>query len=47
MTQFEQVLEPAHKLLQNGEMRVIEGAGIYICDLQPERMASIITTFFA
>ena len=39
-------LEPAYKLLQNGKMRVIEGAGPYVCDTQSETVAEILRSFF-
>ena len=39
-------LEPSQELLQNGEMRVIEGAGPYICDTHPKAVADILKSFF-
>jgi pimeloyl-ACP methyl ester carboxylesterase len=38
-------LEPAHKLLRNGEMRVISGEGPYICDTNPQAVAEILKSF--
>ena len=38
-------LEPAHKLLRNGEMRVIVGEGAYICDTNPQAVAEILKSF--
>lgn len=39
-------LEPAHKLLRNGEMRVVAGEGAYICDTNPQAVAEILKSFF-
>jgi pimeloyl-ACP methyl ester carboxylesterase len=39
-------LEPAHKLLRNGEMQVIEGAGPYVCDTHPQVVIEILKSFF-
>ena len=39
-------LEPSYKLLQNGDMRVIEGAGPYICDTHSGTVAEILRSFF-
>ena len=38
-------LEPSYKLLRNGEMRVIEGAGPYICDTHSSTVAEILQSF--
>ncbi|HSG42850.1 MAG TPA: alpha/beta hydrolase [Anaerolineales bacterium] len=38
-------LEPSHELSQNGEMRVLEGAGPYICDTHPQVVAEILKSF--
>ncbi|MDX1377524.1 MAG: alpha/beta hydrolase [Anaerolineales bacterium] len=38
-------LEPSYKLLQNGEMRVIEGAGPYVCDTHPKTVAEILQSY--
>jgi len=39
-------LEPAYEVLRNGEMRVVEGAGPYICDQNPQVVTEILRTFF-
>jgi haloalkane dehalogenase len=39
-------LEPSYKLLRNGEMKVIEGAGPYVCDTHPQLLAEILKSFF-
>jgi pimeloyl-ACP methyl ester carboxylesterase len=39
-------LEPAHKLLLNGELRVVSGDGAYICDTNPQAVAEILKSFF-
>jgi pimeloyl-ACP methyl ester carboxylesterase len=39
-------LEPAFKLLRNGEQRVISGEGPYICDTNPLAVAEILKSFF-
>ena len=38
-------LEPAYRLLRNGEMRVIAGAGPYVCDTNPQAVAEILKSF--
>jgi pimeloyl-ACP methyl ester carboxylesterase len=38
-------LESSYKLLQNGEMRVIEGAGPYACDTHAQTIAAILRSF--
>lgn len=38
-------LEPAYKLLRNGKMRVIDGAGPYVCDTHPHTVTEILKTF--
>jgi pimeloyl-ACP methyl ester carboxylesterase len=38
-------LEPSYKLLRNGEMRVIEGAGPYVCDTHAQTVAEILRNF--
>ena len=39
-------LEPAYQVLQNGEMRVVEGEGPYVCDQNPHTVAEILKDFF-
>jgi len=39
-------LEPAYKLLRNGEMRVIAGEGPYICDQNPQAVSEILRSYF-
>ncbi len=38
-------LEPAFQLLRNGEMRVMTGAGPYICDQDPQAVGDVIKKF--
>ena len=38
-------LEPSYTLLQNGEMRLIDGAGSYICDTHSSTVAEILRNF--
>jgi len=38
-------LEPSYKLLQNGEMQVIDGAGPYVCDTHADTVAEILRIF--
>jgi pimeloyl-ACP methyl ester carboxylesterase len=40
-------LEPAFKLLRNGEMRVISGEGPYICDQNPQAVVDVIKEFIS
>ena len=39
-------LEPSYKLLQNGKIKVIEGAGPYVCDTHPQTVVEILKSFF-
>jgi len=39
-------LEPAYQMLRNGEMRVIAGEGLYICDQNPQAAAEILKSYF-
>ena len=39
-------LEPSYKLLRNGEIRIVEGAGPYICDTHSNTVAEILRSFF-
>ena len=39
-------LESAYQVLRNGEMKVVEGAGPYICDTHPQVVIEILKTFF-
>lgn len=39
-------LEPAFKLLRNGEMRVIAGEGPYVCDTNPQAVTEILKSYF-
>ena len=39
-------LEPSYRLLRNGQMSEIEGAGSYVCDRQPVEVARLLRGFF-
>ena len=40
-------LEPAYALAQNSTIRTIPGAGTYLCDRQPDKVAALIRQFCA